>query len=449
MAGVIPNTPGTGNNIPVSSYTAGISESYPNVNRQRIVESSINSKERVDFMPINMGVNQSLADKYIEFRINGVVGSFIDLSSLLLELSVIPVKNDYSNLGDDENVAMINGLANTLFKSVSVFINEKMIESNPIFNYTSYIKILKSVDPNTVDTIGKCGFFHNDANKRSVTQIYNASTFTNAGLEQELMADIKSHGIDMCFPLLLDISTLDMYLLDGVDVRIRLELANRGWIIKTDSGGGNITPYVRKAKLWIDKVTPHYNALSALNESLNMKPLEYIFHKTLHKTYVVGMGESSIMIDQPFGSCIPEKLTMVFVDMDAFSGSYNQNGLYFKHINLSNMHITINGSSVYNINTSFPHHYAQSYYESQKSLGLDNSNLITYEAYNKGRGVFCFNFVNENVQDTLPVEMSASLRLNLKFGQSVSTPHVIILLADTTGLLSIDNQRLVTCDVRG
>ena len=58
MAGVIPNTPGTGNNIPVSSYTAGISESYPNVNRQRIVESSINSKERVDFMPINMGVNQ-------------------------------------------------------------------------------------------------------------------------------------------------------------------------------------------------------------------------------------------------------------------------------------------------------------------------------------------------------------------------------------------------------
>ena len=72
IAGMLPNTPGTGSNVPVSSYTAGISESYPNVNRQRIIESSINSKERVDFMPVNMGVNQVLADKYIEFRINGI-----------------------------------------------------------------------------------------------------------------------------------------------------------------------------------------------------------------------------------------------------------------------------------------------------------------------------------------------------------------------------------------
>ena len=452
MAGAVPNVPGTWNNIPVSSYTAGISESYPNVNRQRIVESSINSKERVDFMPVNMGVNQVLADKYIEFRINGVTGSFIDLSSLLLELSIIPVNSgDNSNLSDDINVAMVNGLANTLFKSVSVFINEKMIESNPIFNYTSYIKLLKSMDPNTVDTIGKCGFFYDNANNQSVTQTYDTSAFAapSGSLERKLMAHIKSHGIDMCFPLLLDISTLDMYLLDGVDVRIRLELANRSWIIKTDTGGSNINSYMRKVKLWVDRVTPHYNALTALNESLNMKPLEYIFHKTLHKTYVIGMGESSIMIDQPFGSCIPEKLTMIIVDMDAFSGSYNQNGLYFKHANLSNMHITINGSSVYNINTSFPHHYSQSYYETQKTLGLDNNNLITYDTYNKGRAVFCFNFVNENVQDTLPVEISASLRLNLKFEQSVNTPHVIILLADTTGLLTIDNQRLITCDVRG
>ena len=443
----------TGNNIPVSSYTAGISESYPNVNRQRIVESSINSKERVDFMPINMGVNQMLSDQYLEFRINGVIGCFIDLSSLLVELSVIPVKSvDNANLGDEDNVALVNGLANTLFKSVSVFLNEKMVESNPIFNYTSYIKLLKSMDLNTVNSIGKCGFFYDDnANKRTITEEYVAGRFlgTNNTLEHELMSDIKSHGIDMCFPLLLDISSLDMYLLDGVDIRVRLELANKGWIIKTNSGGPAITPYIRRARLWMDKVTPHYNALSALNESLNIKPLEYIFNKTLHKTYVIGTGESTVMLDRPFGSCIPEKLTMVIVDMEAFSGRYDLNGLYFKHANLSSTHITINGSSVYSINTAFPHHYARSYYETQKTIGLDNSNLISYDAYNKGRSIYCFNFVNENVQDTLPVEMSASLRLYLKFSKSVNSPHVIILLADTTGLLTIDNQRIITCDVRG
>ena len=451
MAGIIPNTPGTGNNIPVSSYTAGISESYPNVNRQRVVESSINSKERVDFLPVNIGINHVLSDKYIEFRINGVVGSFIDLSSLLLELNVKPVNSTTgADLDDDVKLALVNGLANTLFKSVTVFINEKMVESNPIYNYTSYVKLLKSMNSDNIHTIGKCGFFHNDLNAGGITKTYNALTFSTASnLEAVLMNNIKSNGIDICFPLLLDIATLDMYLLDGVDLRIRLEMANNRWLIKSPDNNINAALTTRKVKLWLDRVTPHYNALMALNKSLDIKPLEYIFHKTLHKTYVVGRDESSIMIDQPFGMCIPERMTMIMVDMDGFSGRTNQNGLYFEHANISNIHVTVNGSTIYNINTSFPHEYSQCYYETQKALGIDKNNLVTYNTYKGGRSLFTFNFINETVEDTLPVEMSANLRLNLKFASSLSNPHVIILLADTTGLLSVDNQRIVTCDVRG
>ena len=54
----------------------------------------------------------------------------------------------------------------------------------------------------------------------------------------------------------------------------------------------------------------------ALNQAMNTKPLEYIFNKTLFKTFVLGAGESGIMIDQPFGNCIPEKLTMLLVDYE-------------------------------------------------------------------------------------------------------------------------------------
>ena len=147
MAGVFPDVPGSGDNIPVSSYTAGISESYPNVNRQRVVETSINSRERIDYLPINMGINHHLSDKYLEFRINSSVGSFIDLSSLVLEMNVTLTNNDGSAVAGDVNLGVVNGFSNTLFKSISVFINDKMIESNPLFNYTSYIKILKDIQP--------------------------------------------------------------------------------------------------------------------------------------------------------------------------------------------------------------------------------------------------------------------------------------------------------------
>ena len=66
MVGAFPNVLGSGDNIPVSSYAVGITESYPNVNRQRIIESSINSKERIDAFPINMGTNHRLTDRNLE-----------------------------------------------------------------------------------------------------------------------------------------------------------------------------------------------------------------------------------------------------------------------------------------------------------------------------------------------------------------------------------------------
>ena len=189
--------------------------------------------------------------------------------------------------------------------------------------------------------------------------------------------------------------------------------------------------------------------MNALNQALAVKPVEYVFQKTLHKTYVIGTGQNSLVTDQPFGMVIPERMTMLMLDMDSFSGRSNRNGLYFEHGNISNLHMTVNGNTLYNINTSFPNNYSQSYYETIKTLGLDNDHMITFDAYNSGRSVFMFNFVKEPVEEALPIETSASLRINLKLNHNLQSPHVIILLADTIGLLSIDNQRMVTCDVRG
>ena len=82
---------------------------------------------------------------------------------------------------------------------------------------------------------------------------------------------------------------MDMYLLDGVDVRIRLELANQDWIIKSSKQNPQLAINISKAKLWVDKVTPHHNAMTALNHAMNTKPVEYIFNKTLFKLLLLGM----------------------------------------------------------------------------------------------------------------------------------------------------------------
>ena len=450
MAGMIPNVPGTGNTIPISSYVAGITESYPNVNRQRIIESSINSKERIDFMPSNVGVNQVLSDRYIEFRVNGIVGSFLDLSSIALEL-FIKISRAGNNLTATQNIGVANGLSNTLFKSVSVFLNEKLVESCPLYNYLAYMKMVTSMKADVLKSIGKCGYFHDDyCLEHGITNRYTDNSFKEGERWEVIqMPDVKVHGIHTCFPLLLDLGSVDMYLLDSVDLRIRLELANNSWVMNADKEGELNDLTIQKCRLWIDRVTPHYNAMAALNQSLSLKPVQYTFNKTLYKTYIVGVNESSIMIDQPFGTCIPDKMTLALIEMRHFSGDYTRNALYFNHCDINNIHITINGSTVYNINSSFPGQVMQAYYETIKSIGMEQENIITFESFKEGRTIFNFNFINEDMKEALPVDRSASMRIALRFDAPLTSPHMVILFGDTTGILTIDSDRIIHCDVRG
>ena len=105
---------------------------------------------------------------------------------------------------------------------------------------------------------------------------------------------------------------------------------------------------------------------------------------------------------------------------------------------------------MYNINTNFDtDDYAHMFYECQKSIGIETDNMITMESFPEGRGIFCFNFINEITEDSLPIERTANLRLNLTLNSNLNSPHVVILLADTKGIISIDNQRIITCDVKG
>ena len=45
----------------------------------------------------------------------------------------------------------------------------------------------------------------------------------------------------------------------------------------------------------------------ALYESLKTNPIEYMLTRSTAKTYVIGNGENTKSIDNPFGNCVPKK----------------------------------------------------------------------------------------------------------------------------------------------
>ena len=78
----------------------------------------------------------------ITFEISGLP-DFLDLSKNFLKVKFQIKKEDGEDIGNDDNVAAINYIANTFISQLKIFINNKLIsDSADTYMYRSYIETL-------------------------------------------------------------------------------------------------------------------------------------------------------------------------------------------------------------------------------------------------------------------------------------------------------------------
>jgi hypothetical protein len=437
--------------LPVDQYAASISEDFPRITRERPVETSIASKSIIDILPTNLGSNHKLQDRYLEFRIPGIRGSLIDLGQLVLEIKLgITTSDGVTKLDDTQNVTLVNGTANTMFKSVQVYVGDQMVESNPYFSYWSFIKMITTLNSHKLNSLCKLGNMTQNYRDGGVPNVVTAGFFTKPE-EKGFSTILKSDGLHLNFPLLLDIASCDQYLCDDIPIRLRLELAPESWILMSDQDGSAYQLNIDFAKLWVTRLHPYPSALASLNKALESgqgKVTKSIFNKTLYKSLVLGRQQSSIVADMPWGQIVPDNLYVCMVPMTAFSGAYNRNGLYFPHAGMKAISVTVNGTAVFSNTCKFPNDSAQLYYTCLESLGLTNDTLLTYESFKSGRMVLIYNLGAENLANTLPLQRSGNLRVSIQLEKGLDENMVVLLFGDTKGVLSVNADRSVFVETR-
>ena len=442
-----PHTPGTGMAAPVHRYAAAISSQFPNTNKIRDIEASILSRHRLDCLPVNQ-TNQTLQDNYLEFRIGGIQGQYLDLTSLALELDITLTKTDGKTTlaGDDYAILAEGAGMSTLFKNITCFLNEQMVESNSAFAIWGFIKALTSFRPDQLDTIARNGGLYS---KTSAPDKFTENSFTKDGSPEGKMAELtRGKSINLCTPVMLDIASIDAFLLDMVDVRLRFELGPQSFVINSDKTNRGYQYTINSARLWIDRVVPFPAALKALNQSMTDEAVEYIYNRTLQKSYILGVNQTSLTADLLWSQVVPRRLYIVIVDLEALTGKYDSNGVYFQNGDLSNVTIAINGTPVYQLSSDFGNDkFSCLYYETLKALGLEQSHLLTREAFKDGRTVLVFSF-DGSEEGTLSKEISGNLRVTLNFATPKASNRCILMFGESTGVIRIDSKRAVTCDVR-
>ena len=83
-----------------------------------------------------------------------------------------------------------------------------------------------------------------------------------------------------------------------------------------------------------------------MNTVLNDKNAQYAITRTTPKVFTVPRGQQSQHLDSAFLGEIPKRIAVCMMDNDSQNGNYKKNPFNFKHYNLTQIGISVNGEEI-------------------------------------------------------------------------------------------------------
>ena len=436
-----------------------ISSSFPRINKPHFLETSIDTTYTDTYFPINSWQN----DKFIEFRIPRSGMTFIDLNNIHLQLQLQVFKKTCSSEGEwsgnvktetGEHFDLVNATLYTIFKSLSIELNN--IELVNISNYSlnSYLRLITQFSEQDINKVGRLIHIENyDSIQNNLNSDAYFSGLTPSSAIYKRLVNLRDKGLYLHGPLLSDLNSITDYLLDGVDLIIRLSMPDNPFIFFTNQqnptsneNGKKYSFNLSNISLNVLRVKPTENAYSAMLKSLNgtgnyLPTLDYVFMSKVPKTYHIPNGVTEFNVDLPYSQTIPEKVFICFQTYDNFNTrDYKFNGLYLNHLNLSQININVNGSTLYNVKSNFKTgNCSELYYHLLNCI--EKENIITYDNFKSGMTLLGFNLTNFDPSGNIRNPFYGVLRITMNFTPRLADNAMCYILGDVLSILSINKNR--------
>ena len=153
-----------------SSITKIISSQYPRLNKESFLETSIEKTYVDTFLPINSYQN----DNFIEFRLPASISVYTDLSQLILQFQLTPKKkvqdgdgwSQIQDTGTGDHFDILNFSSATIWKHITITMNGVQVVNDPMYTYSSYMKLLSTFPEHEISRIGK--LYHIEHYKKNI-----------------------------------------------------------------------------------------------------------------------------------------------------------------------------------------------------------------------------------------------------------------------------------------
>ena len=315
------------------SMTGGVSTNF-DYNMPLIIEDT--QVERIEgFVRPTGGLTQMGP---FELVLPAQSDSYLITQNLSLYLKMKITRENGENLQATDVVAPINCLGTTMWEHTEISINDYILSTSSTTNthYKSYIETILTYDQPTAESYLVGQFFAMDS--PGAYENFTGTPGTNKGFIERRDYCQRSRAFDLITPITADFLRTQNYLAPNNKLTIKLYRARNEFILNTT----DITRY----KLEILDMKLYYHRVRLIDKISPPGIERYLSVRTELKRFPVPAGMRTYNFKIHYGGKMPKSVVIAQVLTAACEGSYDRNPLHFRHFNINQLALKVNGRTV-------------------------------------------------------------------------------------------------------
>lgn len=413
-------------------------------------QTSIEGSNWVYYKPISSLTD----DSPIEFVVQGHGDEYIDLAHTMLSLRVsIPPQADAPQ-GGEPGPAPINNFMHSMFNQVDVYLNQKLVTPpNNAYAYRSYIETLLNYGPAAKDSHLTSVLWYDDTPGKM-----DDTKDENAGLKKRREFLTVGKTVDLLGHLHCDIFNQERFLINGVEVRLRLHRTRDAFcLMDSATNGGNIK--ICEASLLVRRTKISPSILLAHSRALSKTTAKYPLTRVEVKAISIHSGVHGETLDNVILGQLPKRIILGFVDNKGFNGNRKYNPFNFQNYGINYLSLYVDGQQIPSkpLQPTFTDNplYVDAYHTLFSGSGihfLNEGNCIDRQEYPNGFCLFAFDLtpdLSANSSSHWNLIKHGSIRIEVQFAQALATTINCIIYAEYDNILEIDASRQVMVDFAG
>ncbi len=391
----------------------------------------------------------------IEFDVTASGDDYLDLASSFLQVKAKITRANGDNLDAADTVGPVNNFLHSIFSQVDVSLNGTLITSSMnTYAYRAYIESLLSYGLEAkTSQLTSALFYKDQAGKMDKPNPLAATAAErNSGLVERQAFGAESRVVDMIGRIHADIFFQDRYLLNEVNVKIKLVRSNDAFCLMA-TGDQQFKVVVTAASLLIRKVKISPSVYLAHAKVLESATAKYPIRRVICKPFTIPAGYLDVSHEKLFSGQLPTRLIVGLVDNTAYNGDRGRNPFNFQHFSLTEIGVYLDGQlhGLKSLKLDFAAgQYVAAFagmFGGTNKINRDEGNDISRSDYANGYALFAYDLTPDLAEtDHVNLTRQGTVRLDLKFSAALAFTVTVVAYAEFENMIEIDRNRNIVFD---